>query len=75
MLGLGLLGSAYNDSQHGYFEGITPNIIAQYQTLQNTERYTTGATGTWRVLPWLTATVQGGVDFLNRLDDNICRPT
>jgi TonB-dependent starch-binding outer membrane protein SusC len=71
VLGLGLLGSAYNDSQHGYFEGITPNIIAQYQTLQNTERYTTGATGTWRVLPWLTGTVQGGVDFLNRLDNSI----
>jgi TonB-dependent starch-binding outer membrane protein SusC len=71
VLGLGLLGSAYNDSQHGYFEGITPNIISQFQTLQNTERYTTGATGTWRVLPWFTATVQGGVDFLNRLDDNI----
>ena len=71
VLGLGLLGSAYNDSQHGYFEGITPNIISQFQTLQNTERYTTGATGTWRVLPWLTATVQGGVDFLNRLDNNV----
>jgi TonB-dependent starch-binding outer membrane protein SusC len=71
VLGLGLLGSAYNDSQHGYFEGITPNIISQFQTLQNTERYTTGATGTWRVLPWFTATVQGGVDFLNRLDNGI----
>jgi TonB-dependent starch-binding outer membrane protein SusC len=71
VLGLGLLGSAYNDANHGYFEGITPNIIAQFQTLQNTERYTTGATGTWRVLPWFTATVQGGVDFLNRLDNSI----
>ena len=71
VLGLGLLGSAYNDSDHGYFEGITPSIIAQFQTLQNTERYTTGATGTWRVLPWFTATVQGGVDFLNRLDNSV----
>jgi TonB-dependent starch-binding outer membrane protein SusC len=71
VLGLGLLGSAYNDANHGYFEGITPSIIAQYQTQQNTERYTTGATGTWRVLPWFTATVQGGVDFLNRLDNSI----
>ena len=33
VLGLGLLGSAYNDSQHGYFEGITPDIISQFQTL------------------------------------------
>jgi TonB-dependent starch-binding outer membrane protein SusC len=72
VLGLGLLGSAYDDPVgHGYFEGITPSIIAQFQTLQNTERYTTGATGTWRVLPWLTGTLQGGVDFLNRLDNSI----
>jgi hypothetical protein len=71
VLGLGLLGSAYNDANHGYFEGITPDAIAQFQTLQNTERYTTGATGTWRALPWLTTTVQGGVDFLNRLDNSI----
>ncbi len=71
VLGLGLLGSAYNDSGHGYFEGITPDIIAQFQTLQNTERYSTGATGTWRVLPWLTGTLQGGVDFLDRLDNSI----
>jgi TonB-linked SusC/RagA family outer membrane protein len=71
VLGLGLLGSAYNDANHGYFEGILPNTIAQFQSLQNTERYTTGATGTWRALPWFTATVQGGVDFLNRLDNSI----
>jgi TonB-linked SusC/RagA family outer membrane protein len=71
VLGLGLLGSAYNDSQHGYFEGITPNIISQFNTFQNTERYTTGATGTWRALPWFTATVQGGIDFLNRLDNSV----
>lgn len=72
VLGLGLLGSAYDDPVgHGYFEGITPSIIAQFQTHQNTERYTTGATGTWRALPWFTATVQGGIDFLNRLDDNV----
>ena len=70
VLGLGLLGSAYDDAGRGYFEGITPGIIAQFQTLQNTERYSTGATGTWRVLPWLTGTLQGGVDFVNRLDMN-----
>ncbi|HEY5229501.1 MAG TPA: TonB-dependent receptor, partial [Galbitalea sp.] len=74
VLGLGLLGSAYNDSQHGYFEGITPNIIDKFQTFQNTERYTTGATGTWRAFSWFTATVQGGVDFLNRLDNSLLPP-
>lgn len=71
VLGLGLLGSAYNNANHGYFEGILPNTIAQFNTFQNTERYTTGATGTWRALSWFTATVQGGVDFLNRLDNNV----
>jgi TonB-linked SusC/RagA family outer membrane protein len=74
VLGLGLLGTAYNDANHGYFEGITPDIIDKFQTFQNTERYTTGVTGTWRALPWFTATVQGGVDFLNRLDNSILPP-
>jgi TonB-dependent starch-binding outer membrane protein SusC len=71
IIGDGLLGTAYNDANHGYFEGLTPSIIAQFNTFQNTDRYTTGATGTWRALPWFTATVQGGIDFLNRLDDNV----
>jgi TonB-dependent starch-binding outer membrane protein SusC len=74
VLGLGLLGTAYNDAGHGYFEGITPDIIAQFQTLANTERYTTGVTGTWRPLTWFSATVQGGVDFLNRLDYGLLPP-
>ena len=75
VLGLGLLGSAYNDAGRGYFEGITPNIISQFQTLQNTERYSTGATGTWRVLPWLTGRCRAEWISSTVSTTAFCRPT
>lgn len=71
VLGLGLLGGVSDNPTHGYFEGITPSIIAQYSTRQLVDRYTTGATGTWRPLNWLTVTGQGGVDFSNQSDEQV----
>ena len=67
----GILGLVYDDSvNHGYAFQQPANIFA-INTQQNTERYTGSATGTWRPLTWLSANVVTGIDFANRIDQEL----
>jgi TonB-dependent starch-binding outer membrane protein SusC len=67
----GILGLVYNDTvTHGYQFQQPANIFA-INTQQNTERYTGSATGTWRPLTWLSANVVTGLDFANRIDQEL----
>ena len=67
----GILGLVFDDSvNHGYQFQQPANIFA-INTQQNTERYTGSATGTWRPLSWLSANVVTGLDFANRIDQEL----
>ena len=62
----GLLGSAFNNASKGYLAGQTPQEIFAIDTDEEVERFISSALTTWQALPWLSATGQFGVDFLNR---------
>ncbi|MGE5727220.1 MAG: SusC/RagA family TonB-linked outer membrane protein [Gemmatimonas sp.] len=67
----GILGLVFDDSvNHGYQFQQPKNIFA-INTQQNTERYTGSATGTWRPLTWLSANIVTGLDFANRIDQEL----
>jgi len=67
----GILGLAFDDSvNHGFAFQQPANIFA-INTQQNTERYTGSATGTWRPLSWLSANIVTGLDFSNRIDQEL----
>jgi TonB-linked SusC/RagA family outer membrane protein len=67
----GILGLVFDDSvNHGYAFQQPANIFA-INTQQNTERYTGAATGTWRPLSWLSANFVTGLDFSNRIDQEL----
>jgi TonB-dependent starch-binding outer membrane protein SusC len=67
----GILGLVFDDSiNHGYAFQQPANIFA-INTQQNTERYTGAATGTWRPLSWLSANIVTGLDFSNRIDQEL----
>ena len=67
----GILGLVFDDPvNHGYQFQQPANIFA-INTQQNTERYTGSATGTWRPLSWLSANGVTGLDFANRIDQEL----
>jgi TonB-dependent starch-binding outer membrane protein SusC len=67
----GILGLVFDDSvNHGYQFQQPANIFA-INTQQNTERYTGAATATWRPLSWLSVLGVTGLDFSNRIDQEL----
>lgn len=67
----GILGLVFDDSvNHGYQFQQPANIFA-INTQQNTERYTGSATATWRPLKWLSFNGVTGLDFSNRIDEEL----
>ncbi|MEO8881132.1 MAG: SusC/RagA family TonB-linked outer membrane protein [Gemmatimonadaceae bacterium] len=67
----GILGLVFDDSvNHGYQFQQPANIFA-INTQQNTERYTGAATATWRPLSWLNVVGVTGLDFSNRIDQEL----
>jgi TonB-linked SusC/RagA family outer membrane protein len=67
----GILGLVFDDPvNHGFAFQQPANIFA-INTQQNTERYTGSAAGTWRPLKWLSANVTTGLDFANRIDQEL----
>lgn len=82
----GLLGSAFNDDtagapcrvdktcSSGYLSGQTPQQIFAIDTREDVERFIGSSVTTWQALPWLTGTVQAGVDFLNRRNNQTLPP-
>jgi TonB-linked SusC/RagA family outer membrane protein len=71
----GLLGTAFNDSiGHGYLSGQTPQEIFAFDTRENVERFIGSNQTTWQALPWLTGTLQAGVDFLDKRNKETLPP-
>ncbi|HJQ21855.1 MAG TPA: TonB-dependent receptor, partial [Gemmatimonadaceae bacterium] len=82
----GLLGSAFNDDtanapcratstcSRGYLSGQTPQQIYAINTQENVERFIGSNVTTWQAMPWLTATGQFGVDFLDRRNNETLQP-
>ncbi len=67
----GILGLVFDDTvNHGYQFQQPANIFA-INTQQNTERYTGAATATWRPLSWLSIVGVTGLDFSNRIDQEL----
>ncbi|HEU4995585.1 MAG TPA: SusC/RagA family TonB-linked outer membrane protein [Gemmatimonadaceae bacterium] len=63
----GLLGSAFYDTvSRGYLAGQSPQQVYAIDTRENVERFIGSNLTTWQALPWLSATLQSGVDFIDR---------
>jgi TonB-linked SusC/RagA family outer membrane protein len=67
----GILGLVFDDSVNHGFQFQQPDNIFAINTQQNTERYTGSATGTWRPLSWLSVLGVTGLDFSNRIDQEL----
>jgi TonB-linked SusC/RagA family outer membrane protein len=67
----GILGLVFDDPVNHGFAFQQPENIFAINTQQNTERYTGSATGTWRPLPWLSVLAVTGLDFSNRIDQEL----
>ena len=61
-----LLGSA---APNTYFAGLSPQVVEQLPFNSNVDRFTLGTNGTLRVLPWLSAVGNVGIDYLNQYDE------
>jgi TonB-linked SusC/RagA family outer membrane protein len=60
------------DTLWGWRE-FTPRKIYQTETQQAIERFISSASSNWRPTDWLTLRGSAGVDYINRLDTQICR--
>lgn len=67
----GILGLVFDDPVSHGFQFQQPANIFAINTQQNTERYTGSATGAWRPLPWLSVNAVTGLDFSNRIDQEL----
>jgi TonB-linked SusC/RagA family outer membrane protein len=70
----GLLGSAFDGPARGYLAGQTPSEIFAIDTRENVERFIGSNLTTWQALPWLSATFQAGVDFLDKRNKGTTPP-
>ena len=62
-----LLGFATDDPRtRGYLAGQTPSEVFAIDTRENVERFIGSNVTTWQALPWLSASLQAGVDFLDK---------
>lgn len=67
----GILGLVFDDPVNHGFQFQQPANIFAINTQQNTERYTGSATATWRPLTWLSFNGVTGLDFSNRIDQEL----
>lgn len=80
----GLLSSAYGgpgfkfntntagDTLYGY-RVFTPGDIFQETVTQGIDRFMGGINANWRPMSWLAARANAGVDFVSRVDSDLCR--
>ncbi|MFI5257100.1 MAG: SusC/RagA family TonB-linked outer membrane protein [Gemmatimonadales bacterium] len=61
-----------DDTLYGYRQ-FTPRDVYQQTTEQGISRLITSATGNYRPLDWLSARGDFGLDYINRLDTQLCR--
>ena len=64
--------NAAGDTLYGWRE-FTPRGIYQTETLQSIERFIQSISGDWRPEPWLALRGNFGLDYITRLDSQICR--
>lgn len=69
----GLAGFPGNGPTQGY-NPIGPDQFENIDTRQDIGRFTGGANGTWRILPWLAANATMGLDVVNRFDSETLQP-
>jgi TonB-linked SusC/RagA family outer membrane protein len=75
VLGGGLLGNATDDpAGRGYLLGQTPQEISAINTQQNVDRFTGSVNGSWQVAKWLNLVATTGLDFTNRVDQELVPP-
>jgi TonB-linked SusC/RagA family outer membrane protein len=75
VLGGGLLGNSQDDpTGRGYIIGQTPQAISAINTQQNVDRFTGSLNGNWKVVPWLNLLATTGLDFTNRIDQELIPP-
>lgn len=64
--------SAAGDTLYGWRE-FTPRSIYQTETTQLIDRFLTSASANYRPVPWISARMNAGVDFILRTDEQLCR--
>lgn len=64
--------NAEGDTLWGWRE-FTPRNIYQTETKQAIERLITSVSTTWGAMDWLSLRGSAGVDYINRLDTQLCR--
>ena len=64
--------NAAGDTLYGWRE-FTPERIYQTETVQEIERFIQSVAANYRPLPWLAFRGNFGLDYINRLDWQICR--
>ena len=64
--------NAAGDTLWGWRE-FTPRDIYQATTTQNIERFITSLSANWRPRGWLAVRGNGGLDYINRTDKQLCR--
>jgi TonB-linked SusC/RagA family outer membrane protein len=69
----GLAGFPGPGPTQGY-NPIGPDQFENIDTRQKIDRFTGGANGTWRILPWLAANATLGLDVVNRFDSETLQP-
>jgi len=60
------------DTLYGWRQ-YTPRDVYQQETTQNIERIISSASANWRPKEWLSFRGNAGLDYINRLDSQICR--
>jgi TonB-dependent starch-binding outer membrane protein SusC len=63
----GLLGQAYDDATHGYYN-VLPVDLFKLDTHQDINRFTNSFNATWQALSWLSANGTAGLDWTHRTD-------
>ncbi len=64
--------TAAGDTLYGWRQ-FTPRDVYQQVTTQSIERVISSAASNWRPREWFAARANFGVDYINRLDTQICR--
>jgi TonB-linked SusC/RagA family outer membrane protein len=69
----GAWGQGYNDAFEGWQGGFRPGESFASRAKQNQTRFTTGVSGNWNPVQWLTTRGTVGIDFTSGFSDNLQR--
>lgn len=69
-----LLGRAFDDAAHGFLNNQVPQAVYAINTRQDVQRFENTINSSIQPLSWLTATVVGGLDYLDRYDNEVIPP-